>query len=178
MPVNGHEVARGPFGAAIRPLGAASRPLGRPDCRGAPAVAYGRRMEARTVAVARWPYVGPGQRRLLYASILVLVGSVMPWVDTAAGNFLGVQGAGLWTLSAGGIGLAGAFLRRRSIVAVHAAVLAVATLFLAGWQLLHLLPICAGGGCVPGVGLGGTLLGGAVAATALVGLARSQPRTA
>lgn len=114
------------------------------------------------------------RRRLRIASLAVLIGSVLPWVDTAAGNFLGVQGAGLWTLSAGGIGLAGSMLPQHRLVIAHAAVLAlVATLFSVA-QVMRLVDVCSAGGCVPGVGLGLTLFGGALASSALFALIRQR----
>lgn len=112
------------------------------------------------------------RRRLRIAAVVVLVGSVMPWIDTAAGNFLGVQGAGLWTLSAGGIGLAGSMLRPHRLVVAHAAVLAVVASLLSVAQVLRLVDVCSAGGCVPGVGLGLTLFGGALASSALFALLR------
>lgn len=125
-----------------------------------------RRPMATSVA-GPWPYVGRGQRRMLIASVIVIVGSVLPWVDTVAGVFLGVEGAGLWTLAAGGIGLAGGVLRRRRLVIAHAVVVAVVPLVLATWQLMRLLGLCGGGACVPGIGLGLVLFGGILAIAAL-----------
>ncbi len=115
----------------------------------------------------RWPYLGRPQRRLLIAAFLVLFGSVTPWVDTVGGNLLGVQGGGLYTLSAGGIGLAGAFFRRRGVVLAHAFVLAGTPLVIATWQVARLIAIgCDFRVCAPGVGLVITLAGGAIAASA------------
>jgi hypothetical protein len=119
-------------------------------------------------AVTRvWPYAGPGQRRMLIASILTILGSFLPWVDTAAGNFLGLQGAGLWTLSAGGIGLAGSLLRWRRTVIAHAVVVAVVPTILTVWQALRLLRLCGGGACAPGIGLALVLFGGLLATAAV-----------
>lgn len=117
-----------------------------------------------------WPYAGRGQRRMLIASIIVIAGSVLPWVDTVNGTFLGVQGAGMWTLAAGGMGLAGGMLRRRGIVIGHAAVVAIVPTVLAGWQLLRLLRLCGGGACAPHIGLGLVLFGGVFALAALLQL--------
>ena len=114
------------------------------------------------------------RRRLRIASLIVLVGSVMPWIDTAAGNFLGVQGAGLWTLSAGGIGLAGSLLRPHRLVVAHAAVLALTASSLSVAQVLRLVDVCRAGGCVPGAGLALTLFGGALASSALFALLRQR----
>lgn len=114
------------------------------------------------------------RRRLRIASLVVLVGSALPWIDTAAGNFLGVQGAGLWTLSAGGIGLAGSMLPWHRLVIAHAAVLAVVATSLSVAQVMRLVDVCSAGGCVPGVGLALTLFGGALASSALFALIRQR----
>lgn len=131
----------------------------------------------RTPLPTRWPYQGPPQRRLLVAALLVLIGAVTPWIDVLGANVLGVQGAGMYTLAAGGIGLAGAFFRRRAVVIGHAAVLAVTPLVLGGWQAGRLVAIgCDFRVCAPSFGLVLTLAGGAVAAAATRQLLRGAPR--
>lgn len=122
----------------------------------------------------RWPYHGRPQRRLLIASLLLLIGAVSPWIDTVAGTVLGVAGAGIYTLAAGGIGLAGAvFFRRRSVVIAHAVVTAVTPLVLGGWQAARLVAIgCDLRVCAPSFGLVLTLAGGIVAASATLQLLR------
>lgn len=94
---------------------------------------------------------------------LIMFGSVLPWIDTIAGSLPGYQGAGLWTLGAGGIVLAGAVLhslwRRQWVTVAHAAVGGTIALFLAGWQGLRLLQLCGGGACAPGPGLVLVILG-------------------
>lgn len=127
-------------------------------------------------APPRWPYLGRPQRRLLVASLLVLIGAVAPWVDTIAGTVLGVAGGGVQTLAAGGIGLAGAFFRRRGVVIAHALVLAAVPLVIGGWQSARLVSIgCDFRSCAPGFGLVLTLAGGAVAAAATWQLIRGAP---
>lgn len=109
----------------------------------------------------------------MVAALLVLIGAVTPWIDTVAGNVLGVAGGGIHTLAAGGIGLAGACFRRRGVVAAHAAVLAVVPLAIGAWQLARLVAIgCDFRVCAPSFGLVLTLVGGAVAASATVQLLR------
>lgn len=132
-----------------------------------------------TSAPPRWPYQGRPQKRLLVGALLVLLGAVTPWVDTVAGNVLGVQGGGMYTLAAGGIGLAGAFFRRRGVVIGHALVLAVTPLTIGGWQAARLVAIgCDFRVCAPSFGLLLTLAGGAVAAAACRELLRGavEPR--
>jgi hypothetical protein len=125
----------------------------------------------------RWPYQGRPQRRLLIAALLVLIGAVAPWIDTVGGNVLGVQGAGMYTLAAGGIGLAGAFFRRHAVVVGHAVVLAAVPLVLGGWQVARLVAIgCDFRVCAPSFGLVLTLAGGALAAAASWQLLRGAPQ--
>lgn len=127
-------------------------------------------------APTRWPYQGRPQRRLIVAALLVLIGAVTPWVDTVAGNVLGVAGGGIHTLAAGGIGLAGACFRRRGVVLAHAAVLAAVPLVIGTWQLVRLIAVgCDFRVCAPSFGLLLTVAGGAVAAAATVQLLRGSP---
>jgi hypothetical protein len=120
-----------------------------------PATTHGRRPPHRA------------DRRLIVAALLVLLGAVTPWIDTVAGNVLGVQGGGLYTLAAGGIGLAGAFLPHRRVVLAHAVVLAATPLVIGGWQAARLVAIgCDFRVCAPSFGLVLTLLGGGLAAVA------------
>jgi len=101
---------------------------------------------------------------LLTFGLLVMVGSLLPWVDTVAGNFPGYQGAGLYTLSGGALILAGLLLHsmfhRRWLLVGHAVVGGGIAALLAGWQVLRLVRRCGGGACVPGVGVVLVLLGG------------------
>lgn len=105
-------------------------------------------------------------------AFLVMLGSVLPWVDTPFGSLPGYQGGGLWTLSAGAIMLAGTLLHgvwpRRGLLVGHALVGAGVALALAGWQAVRLVRLCGGGACGPGVGL--VLVGlGSIGGLLLVG---------
>ncbi|MFZ5869237.1 MAG: hypothetical protein ACOYXW_01695, partial [Actinomycetota bacterium] len=99
-------------------------------------------------------------RQLLGAALMVLVGAFLPWVSTAAGNVSGVRGAGLWTMYAAFLGVAGAILKAPKVAGVHAAVMAVAAVALPVWQVLHLTGLVGLTGWVPGPGLVLTLGGG------------------
>lgn len=101
----------------------------------------------------RWPYGGPAQARMLLAGVGIIVGSVMPWVDTAVGTFTGLAGAGVWTLYAGVIGVGAAALRRSRLAAVNAAAAGIGAVGLAAWQGWRLLELCGGGACAPATGL-------------------------
>lgn len=107
----------------------------------------------------------PG-RRLLGAALMVLVGAWLPWIYTGLGSVAGVRGAGLWTMYAAVLGLAGALIKRQRLAAVHAGALAVIAVALPAWQLAHLLSLVGFSGWMPGPGLVLTLGGGVLAGTA------------
>jgi hypothetical protein len=115
----------------------------------------------------------PASRHLLGASAMVLVGAFLPWVATGAGNIAGVRGAGMWTMYAAVLGIAGAIVRSPLVAAVHAGLLAVVAVALPLWQVAHLLSLVGVSGWMPGAGLVLTLGGGVVAGFAAVTLARA-----
>jgi hypothetical protein len=104
---------------------------------------------------------------------MVLFGAFLPWVATGAGNVLGVRGAGLWTMYAAVLGVAGALIRRPRLAAAHAAVLAVAAIALPLWQVAHLVALVGFSGWMLGPGLVLTLGGGVLAGSAAVSLLRT-----
>lgn len=101
---------------------------------------------------------------LFIFAALIMLGSVMPWVDTIAGTLSGYQGAGLWTLAGGALVFAGALLhnlwRRQWITVTHAVVGGGVALVLAAWQGWRLVQLCGGGACAPGPGLVLVAIGG------------------
>lgn len=119
----------------------------------------------------------PGSRRLLGAALLVLFGAFLPWVATAAGNVAGVRGAGLWTMYAAVLGIAGAIIRSHALAAAHAALLAVVAIAFPLWQVLHLAGLVGFAGWAPGPGLVMTLGGGVLAGSAAVSLFRASRAT-
>ena len=118
----------------------------------------------------------PQKKTLALAVVLVSVGSLTPWVDTAFGNLNGIAGGGLWTLYAAAIGLAGLFLKRPRIVGLHALVLAAPALVIPIWQFARLVPLGGfGTGWTPGFGLIAVFGGGVLALrTAMPLLHRSR----
>lgn len=100
------------------------------------------------------------------ASLLVIVGSFLPWVHTALGNVSGISGPGLWTAYAAFAGLAGAMMPWRRIGAAHLSVFAAVALILPTWQVVHVLGLVGIGGWLPGTGLVLVACGGILAATA------------
>ncbi len=114
----------------------------------------------------------PGRRSLLGASLLVLFGSFMPWVDTPLGTVLGGQGAGLWTFYACMLGFAGVMVPLRGLAVAQAALLGVVALALPLWQVGHLLSLVGTAGWMPGPGLVLVLGGGVLACVSAVRLHR------
>lgn len=110
----------------------------------------------------------PASRHLLGASLMVLLGAFLPWIYTGAGTIAGIRGAGLWTLYAAALGIAGAIIRSNRFAALHAGVLATVAVALPVWQLVHLLSKVGFAGWMPGVGLVLTLGGGVLAGFAAV----------
>lgn len=121
----------------------------------------------------RAPRRSPASRHLLGASIMILIGAFLPWVYTGAGTVVGVRGAGLWTMYAAVLGIAGAIIRSPRPAAVHAAVVALVAVALPLWQVVHLLSLVGLSGWMPGVGLVLTLGGGVLAGYSAVSLART-----
>lgn len=121
---------------------------------------------ARTGAPRR----SPASRHLLGAALMVLVGAFLPWVYTGAGNVAGVQGAGIWTMYAAVLGVAGAIIRSRRLAAAHAGLLAAVATLLPAWQVLHLVGKVGFSGWIPGAGLVLTFGGGVIAGFAAMSL--------
>ncbi|WP_235999126.1 hypothetical protein [Qaidamihabitans albus] len=113
----------------------------------------------------------PGRRRIMHAGspgmilggLLLLVGSLMPWVSTPVGHLSGAAGAGLWTLCAGTIAIAGALMPYQRVAFAHALLPGAAAAVLVLWQLARLMQLSAStdswGKLLPGIGL--VLVGGA-----------------
>ena len=108
------------------------------------------------------------------ASLLVVVAAFLPWVETQLGTFWGLDGPGRWTLYAGIVGLAGTLHQRRSLLVVHALLVASVSFGLGGWQILRLVSVCPPNGCLPGIGLMLTLLGAALALRAAYVISRGH----
>lgn len=106
------------------------------------------------------------RRLLLVATLLVGLGSFLPWVSTALGNVPGYRGGGLWTFYAAMLGFTGALVPWARVAAVQAAILATAAVALPVWQVVRLLGLVGTGGWLPGVGLVLVFAGGITAAVA------------
>ncbi len=101
---------------------------------------------------------------------MVMVGSFLPWIDTAVGSVSGARGAGLWTFYAAMLGLAGALLPYLRVAAVQAGILALVAVGLPLWQVVHLVGLVGLEGWAPGTGLVLTFGGGVLAAVSAWGL--------
>ena len=131
-------------------------------------------MSGRDKDRKRWPYLGPPQRAILFASFGIFLGTALPWA-AVVGRFLwGSPVAITWTLSAGFMALAAGMVRWRLLVVPSAALGGATAVFFAAWQTMRILDRC---GltiyCLPGPGLGLLLIGGLVAvyqSARLVGL--------
>ncbi|WP_205856690.1 hypothetical protein [Phytoactinopolyspora endophytica] len=98
-----------------------------------------------------------GSAAMLVGGLLVAFGSVLPWVSTPAGSLSGTAGAGLWTLCAGVVAIAGALIPHRRVALVHAALPGLAVAAIVAWQLARLMQLSATtdswGKLLPGIGL-------------------------
>ncbi|GAA1971811.1 hypothetical protein GCM10009718_04430 [Isoptericola halotolerans] len=99
----------------------------------------------------------PGSIGLLVGALVVVVGSLLPWVLTPFGSISGTAGPGLWTLCAGFVAVAGALLPRRWVAISHGLVAGGGAGFVAVWQLVRLGQVSATtdawGQAMPGIGL-------------------------
>lgn len=106
---------------------------------------------------------------------MVVLGSFMPWIDTALGQVSGVRGAGLWTFYAAMLGLAAALVPIRTLALAQGALFALAATVLPVWQVVHLVNLVGMDGWRPGPGLVLVFGGGVVAASAVRSMARARP---
>lgn len=108
----------------------------------------------------------PGQKRLLAASVLILVGAFLPWFYTPFATFTGMRGPGLWTATVGLLALAGAIVPVRILAVLQAAAAAAICVALPVWQFFRLFNLVGMQGWTPGPGLVLTLGGGVLAGVA------------
>ncbi len=103
-----------------------------------------------------------GQRRLLLASVALILGGWLPWLYTGVGAISGARGAGLWVFYAGLLALAGALLPPRFARAslVQAIGVAVVAMVLPLWQVWRMLDLVGLQGWLPGPGLVMSFFGG------------------
>jgi hypothetical protein len=117
----------------------------------------------------------PGKKSLLGASVMVLLGSFMPWIDTAVGNISGARGPGLWTFYAAMLGFAGVMVPLIRLACAQAAVLGLTAVGLTTWQVVHLLTLVGTEGWRPGPGVVLVFGGGVLALVSAWRLFRLTP---
>lgn len=87
------------------------------------------------------------------AVVMVIVGSFLPWLDTAAGTVSGARGPGLWTFYAAMLGLAAVMVPIRSLRIGQTVLFGVVAVALPVWQVVHVLNLVGTGGWMPGPGV-------------------------
>ncbi|WP_256842979.1 hypothetical protein [Ornithinimicrobium cryptoxanthini] len=102
----------------------------------------------------------PGQKRMLGASVMILVGAFLPWLYTPLGNFTGMNGPGLWTATVGMLALAGALVPLRRLAIGQALIAAAVAVVIPVWQFWHMFSLVGFAGWMPGPGLLLTAVGG------------------
>jgi hypothetical protein len=107
----------------------------------------------------------PQRRRMLHAGsvamivggLIMVVGSLLPWVMTPIGNLRGSDGGGLMTFGLGFIAVAGAVLPYRRLAIAHCFVAGAGSAAIVAWQLARLVQLSATtdawGQLLPGMGL-------------------------
>jgi hypothetical protein len=110
----------------------------------------------------------PGQSQLIWFSLMIAVGSFLPWVSTAVGNISGAagMGAGYWTFIAAALGMAGGLMPWRKVAITHAWIVAAVATVLPVWQVVHLYSLVGFSGWMPGIGLVLVFFGGLFCAKA------------
>lgn len=94
---------------------------------------------------------------MLVGGLILVVGSLLPWVSTPLGSLPGTAGPGLWTLSAGFLAIAGALIPIRWVAIAHALLPGFAVAAIVVWQAARLIELSATtdswGQLLPGMGL-------------------------
>lgn len=112
---------------------------------------------------SNWPHAGSGQKWLVGASLLILAGSFLPWIDLGGlATINGLQTAGLWTFYLGFLGLAGGLVPSRAAAVVQGSVAAIAALALPVWQVVRVARLGLDG-WQPGLGIFVCIAGGSLA---------------
>lgn len=124
---------------------------------------------------ARVAHAMPGRGRLMGAVVMVIIGSFMPWLDTAVGTVSGARGAGLWTFYAAMLGLAAVMVPVRSLRIGQTILFAVVAIALPTWQVIHVLNLAGTGGWMPGPGIVLVVGGGVLALDAARWFVRGTP---
>lgn len=94
---------------------------------------------------------------MIVGGLILVVGSLLPWVMTPVGSLSGTAGPGLWSLSAGFIAIAGALLPYRKVAIAHCLLPGFGVAAIVVWQVARLIQLSAATGAwgqlLPGMGL-------------------------
>lgn len=88
--------------------------------------------------MARRRIFHPGSVMMIVGALCILVGSMLPWVRTAAGNLPGYGGGGILTAALAMLLFAGAVIPYRVSAIVHCAVVGLPVAFIVAWQAVKL----------------------------------------
>ncbi|MCA5893372.1 hypothetical protein LEP48_08405 [Isoptericola sp. NEAU-Y5] len=109
----------------------------------------------------------PGSPGMLVGGLLIVVGSLLPWIFVAGLTMSGSLPLKLWLLSSGCLAVAGALVPRRWFAIVHCALAGLTAGVLVAWQLALLIRISATtdawGAALPSIGL--VMVGGGAVVT-------------
>lgn len=103
----------------------------------------------------------------------VIVGSFMPWIETALGTYRGFAGPGQYLFYAGVLGVGAGLVPSRGLAVAQGGLMAAVAITLPLWQILELVSQVGLQAWAPGTGLLLVLGCGAMAARSTVLLARS-----
>ncbi len=116
----------------------------------------------------------PKQRMLLLLSVGVVVGSFMPWLETALGTYRGFAGPGQYLFYAGMLGLGGGLVPVRTLAVIQGAVVSAVAIALPVWQVVKLFSQVGFDGWTPGIGLMLVFGCGVMAARTTLGFVRPE----
>lgn len=108
---------------------------------------YDRNMSSTSSAskpAARRPIFHPGSLMMVVGALCIIIGSLLPWVRTAAGNVPGYGGGGLFTACLGMLLFSGAVIPNRLSAIAHCAVVGVPVAAIVAWQAVRLGGTVAG----------------------------------
>lgn len=110
-----------------------------------------------TASADRSRVLHPGSMGMLMGGLVLIVGSLLPWVYTPFGSLSGTDGPGLWTLCCGFLAVAGALMPFRRIALAHAALPGAAAGAIVGWQAARIVQLSAStnswGQLLPSIGM-------------------------
>lgn len=95
----------------------------------------------------------PGQKRMLIATIALLLAAVLPWLYTGIGAIRAFNGPGIIIFYAAFVALASGLIPWRRVAAVQGLLVAAVAIILPVWQLVHIWRLVGFEGWTPGPGI-------------------------